>query len=47
MSGACITHGEMINACKIFVGKPEGKGPFRRPRRRWEINIRMELKGIG
>jgi hypothetical protein len=31
--------GEKINAYSILVGKPEGK----RPRRRWEDNIRMEL----
>jgi len=32
--------GEMINAYKIFIGKPEGKRPLRRPRCRWQ-NIRM------
>jgi hypothetical protein len=34
--------GEMRNAYKIFVGKPEGKGPHERPRRRWKDNIVME-----
>jgi hypothetical protein len=29
------------------VGKPEGKRPLGRPRRRWENNIRMDLKEIG
>jgi hypothetical protein len=29
------------------VGKPEGKGPLGRPRRRWEDNIRMDLREIG
>jgi hypothetical protein len=41
---ACI--GEMKNAYKILVGKPEGKRPVRRPRRRCEDNIRMDLGEI-
>jgi hypothetical protein len=34
---------------RLLVGKPEGKKPLRRPRRRWVDNIRMELgeKGWG
>jgi hypothetical protein len=28
------------------VGKPEGKRPLGRPRRRWEDNIKMELQGV-
>jgi hypothetical protein len=32
---------------KIFVGKPEGKRPFGRLRRRWEDNIRMDLREVG
>jgi hypothetical protein len=36
--------GEMKNAYNIFVGKPEGKKPLGRPRRRWENNIRMDLR---
>jgi hypothetical protein len=35
--------GEMRNAYKTFVGKPEGKRPLTRPRRRWEEDIRMHL----
>jgi hypothetical protein len=38
---------DMRNAYKILVGKPEGKRPLGRPRRRREDNIRMDLKGIG
>jgi hypothetical protein len=30
-----------------MVGKPEEKRPFGRPRRRWENNIRMDLREIG
>jgi hypothetical protein len=36
--------GEMRNAYKILIGKPEGRRPCGRPRRRWEDNIRMDLK---
>jgi hypothetical protein len=32
------------HTCRVFVGKPEGKSPLERPRRRWEDNIKMELK---
>jgi hypothetical protein len=39
--------GEMRNAYKILVGKPEGKRPFGRPVRTWENNIRMDLTEIG
>jgi hypothetical protein len=44
MGKACGTHGREI--CKTLTGKPEGKRPFRRPRRRWENNIRMDLREI-
>jgi hypothetical protein len=39
--------GEKRNACRILVGNPEGKRPIGRPRRRWENNIRMDLREIG
>jgi hypothetical protein len=32
---------------KFLVGKPEGKRPLGRPRRRWEDGIRMDLGKIG
>ena len=32
---------------KVLVGKPEGKGPLGRPRRRWEDNIKMDLQEVG
>jgi hypothetical protein len=32
---------------KVLVGKPEGKRPLGRPRRRWEDGIRMDLRDIG
>jgi ribosome biogenesis protein Nip4 len=39
--------GEVRNAYKILVGKPEGKKTRRKPRRREEDNIRMDLREIG
>jgi hypothetical protein len=36
--------GEMRNAYNNLVGKPEGKRPLGRPRRKWEHNIRIVLK---
>jgi hypothetical protein len=39
--------GEMRNAYNISVGKPEGKTPLGRHRRRWEDNIRIDLREIG
>jgi hypothetical protein len=35
---------ERIN--RVLVGKPEGKGPLGRPRRRWEDNIKMDLQEV-
>jgi hypothetical protein len=32
---------------RVLVGKPEGKGPMGRPRRRWEDNIKMDLQEVG
>jgi hypothetical protein len=39
--------GEMRNACKTLVGKPEDKSPLGRPRHRWKGNIRIDLREIG
>jgi hypothetical protein len=39
--------GENRNAYRILVGKPEGKRPLGRPRRRWVDNIKMDLREIG
>jgi hypothetical protein len=36
--------GVMPNVYKILVGKPEGKSPFRRPRRKSKDNIRMYFR---
>jgi len=32
---------------KVLVGKPEGKRPLGRPRRRWEDDIKMDLQEVG
>jgi hypothetical protein len=42
MGGACSMYGKR-SACRVLVGKPEGK----RPRHRWENNIKMYLQEVG
>jgi hypothetical protein len=39
--------GEKSNAYRLLVGKPEGRRPLGRPRRRWVDNIKMNLLEIG
>jgi hypothetical protein len=39
--------GENRNAYRILVGKPEGKRPLGRPRRRWVNNIKMDIRETG
>jgi hypothetical protein len=41
------THGEGRGVYRVLVGRPEGKRPRGRPRRRWEDNIKMDLREIG
>jgi hypothetical protein len=38
--------GEKTNAYRLLVGKPEGKGPLGRPRRRW-VDVKMDPLEIG
>jgi hypothetical protein len=38
---------ETRNACRILVGKPEGKRPLGRPRRRSVDNVEIDLREIG
>jgi hypothetical protein len=47
MGGTCKMH-ERDETCiyKVLVGKPEGKRPLRRPRRRWEDDIKTDFKEI-
>jgi hypothetical protein len=46
MCRACSTNGEKRNACRILVGKPEGKR-LGRPRLRWVDNITIDLTEMG
>jgi hypothetical protein len=39
--------GEGRGVYRVLVGRPEGKRPLGRPRRRWEDNIKMDLREIG
>jgi hypothetical protein len=39
--------GEKRNAYGILVGKPEGKRPLGRPRRRWVDNIKIDVREMG
>jgi hypothetical protein len=47
MDKACSTNREKRNACRILVGKPEGKRPLGRPRCRWVDNIKIDLRDVG
>ena len=47
MGGACSAYGEGGGVYRVLVGKPEGKRPLGRPRRRWEDNIKIEFQGVG
>jgi len=39
--------GERRGVYRVLVGKPEGKRPLSRPRRRWEDNIKIDLQEVG
>jgi hypothetical protein len=47
MARASSTNGAEKNTYRILVGKPEGKRPAGRPRRRWLDNVKMDLREIG
>ena len=42
---ACMGKGRGVH--RILLGKPEGKKPLGRPRRRWEDNIKMDFREVG
>jgi hypothetical protein len=46
-AGHVARMGEGRNVYTVLVGKPEGKRPLGRPRRRWEDGIKMDLREIG
>jgi hypothetical protein len=47
MGGACSAYGEVRGVYRVLVGKPEGKRPVGRPRRRWEDNVQADLQEVG
>jgi hypothetical protein len=46
-AGHVARMGERRGAYRALVGKPEGKKPLERPRRRWEYKIKMDLREVG
>jgi len=46
-AGHVARMGEGRGVHRVPVGKPEGKRPMGRPRRRWEDNIKMDLREVG
>ena len=46
-AGHVARMGEGRGVHRVLVGKPEGKRPLGRPRRRWEDNIKMDLQEMG
>jgi hypothetical protein len=46
-AGLVARMGEWRGVYRVLVGKPEGKKPLGRPRRRWEDNVRMDLQEVG
>ena len=45
--GHMVRIGDRRGACRVLVGKHEGKRPFGRPRHIWDDNIKMDIKEIG
>ena len=46
-AGNVARMGEEKGVYRVLVGKPKGRRPFGRPRRRWVDNIRMDLQDVG
>ena len=47
MGGACSAYGERRVVYRVLVGKPEGKSPHGRPRRRRVDSVKMSLQEVG
>jgi len=45
--GTCSAHGEGRSVYRVFVGRPKVKRPLEICRRRWEDNIKLDLREIG
>jgi hypothetical protein len=43
----CGAHGEERGVYRVLVVSPEGKRSLGRPRRRWEVNLKVDLKEVG
>jgi len=46
-AGHVARMGENRSVYRVLVGKPVGKKPLGRPRRRWEGNVKMDLQEVG
>jgi hypothetical protein len=46
-AGHVVRTGEGRGVYRVLIGRPEGKRPLGRPRRRWEDNIKLDLREIG
>jgi hypothetical protein len=47
LEGHAARIGEGRGVYRVLIGRPKGKRPLRRPRRRWKDNIKMDLRKIG
>jgi hypothetical protein len=47
MGRTCGAYGGERGVHRVLEGKPEGKRPLGRPRRRWEDNIKMDVEAVG
>jgi hypothetical protein len=47
MGRTCGTYGERRGAYRTLVGKRDGRRPLGRPRRRWEDNIKTDIREVG
>ena len=47
MGGSCNAHEGGESVYRVLAGKPGGKRPLGRPRRRWQDNIRMDFREVG
>jgi hypothetical protein len=46
-AGYFVRMGEGRGVYRVLVGKPEGKRPLGRPRRRWEVNVKIDFQEVG
>ena len=47
MGGACGTYWGERGACRVLMGRPDGKEPFGKPMRRWKDDIKMDIQEPG